>query len=147
MPILIEKAQAASSYDFEFLKGGFSSLYHKSESASVTLLATNVIEIMLFIAGIMAVIYLVYSGILYITAAGNPDAAKKGQQGILNAAIGIAVIVLSYFIAKGVSDYIQGEVGAGGTAPTTPQTETTEPNPPPTEPPDTGGTYPGNVDI
>ncbi|PIX30025.1 hypothetical protein COZ63_01930, partial [Candidatus Berkelbacteria bacterium CG_4_8_14_3_um_filter_42_13] len=46
------------------------------------------------------VIYLIYSGIIYITAAGNPDAAKKGQQGVINAIIGIVIIIAVYFIIR-----------------------------------------------
>lgn len=70
--------------------------------ATFTGVITGAIGIMLMIAGAMAVIYLIYSGILYITAAGNPDAAKKGQQGIINAVIGIVIIVLAYVILNAV---------------------------------------------
>lgn len=143
---LLEKALAATEtrkpFDFGFINRGFDSLLGKSESASVEILVTNVVDILLFVAGAMAVIYLVYSGILYITAAGNPDAVKKGQQGIINAAIGIAVIVLAFFIARGVANYVQTSVGTGGSAPattttpTTPTTTTTPttPSAPPVDP-------------
>ncbi len=60
------------------------------------------------IAGAIAVLYLIYSGILYLTAAGNPDAAKKGQQGVVNAIIGIIIIALSYVIIKAVSGTVGG---------------------------------------
>ncbi len=66
-------------------------------------LAEKVVNVILLIAGIAAVIYLIYSGILYITAAGNPDSAKKGQQGIINAVIGIIVILLAYVIINAVT--------------------------------------------
>jgi len=61
-------------------------------------LVTTVVTWITYIAGAAAFIYLVYSGILYISAAGNPDQAKKGQQGIINAVIGIIVVVLAYTI-------------------------------------------------
>jgi len=60
--------------------------------------AGNVVSVLTMVAGAAAVIYLIYSGILYLTAAGNPDAAKKGQQGIINAIIGIIVIVAARII-------------------------------------------------
>ena len=50
------------------------------------------------IAGILAFFYLVWAGFQYVTSAGNADAAKKGQQGIINALIGIVVIVMAYAI-------------------------------------------------
>ena len=61
---------------------------------------TNVINILLLVAGAIAIVYLIYSGILYLTAAGNPDAAKKGQQGLINAIIGIIIITLVFFILR-----------------------------------------------
>ena len=63
-----------------------------------------------YIAGAAAFIYLVYSGILYISAAGNPDQAKKGQQGIVNAVIGIIVVVLALTIISVVKNAATGNV-------------------------------------
>ena len=59
--------------------------------------------IIALVAGILAFIYLVYSGILYLSAAGNPDSAKKGQQGIINAVIGIIIIVAAWAIINAVN--------------------------------------------
>jgi len=67
--------------------------------------ADKIINVVSLVAGILAVLYLIYAGIIYITAGGNPDQAKKGQQGIINAVIGIVIIVLAYFIATTISSY------------------------------------------
>lgn len=67
-------------------------------------IVTLAIEYLIWIAGILTFFYLVYSGILYVTSAGNADQAKKGQQGLINAVIGIIVIVLAYVILKAVAD-------------------------------------------
>ncbi len=91
---LVDKVKA---YEFGFIN-------LKTDDLSVEDLATRIIDILLLAAGIAAVIYLIYSGILYITAAGNPDAAKKGQQGIINAIIGIVIIVLAWVIAHAVAN-------------------------------------------
>lgn len=53
-----------------------------------------------YAVGVLAVGYLVYSGILYISAAGNPDNAKKGLQGIINAVIGIIIATLAFTIIR-----------------------------------------------
>jgi hypothetical protein len=100
--MIIEKVQAA---DFNFLQTAFNSASSKSGKADLPALVTSIVNIMLFVAGALAIIYLIYSGILYITSAGNPDAAKKGQQGVLNAVIGIVIIVLAFFIARAVVSY------------------------------------------
>ncbi len=104
--MFIEKIEAAPAFDFKNLIQMKDTTVN--DPNSLTNMVTSVIDILLFVAGALAVIYLIYSGILYITAAGNPDAAKKGQQGILNAVIGIVIIVLAYFIASSVAAYVKG---------------------------------------
>lgn len=69
-----------------------------STNATIGGLIGSIVKIITLIAAGLAVIYLIYSGIIYITAAGNPEAAKKGQQGVINAVIGIIIIVAAYFI-------------------------------------------------
>jgi len=90
---LIEKAQAAADWE---------GLFKNQTTGQVNLtwqaMANTVLNWVFMIAGLLAVAYLVYSGIIYITAAGNPDNAKKGQQGVINAIIGIIIVGLAYFI-------------------------------------------------
>ena len=86
----------------------------ESSTGDVNTLVTSVINLIVLIAGALAVIYLIYSGILYITAAGNPDQAKKGQQGVINAIIGIVIIVATYFIIRVAVDL--GGQAIGGTS-------------------------------
>ncbi len=71
--------------------------------ANVSNLFNKTTGLVALVAGILAFIYLVYSGILYLSAAGNPDSAKKGQQGIINAIIGIIIIVAAWAIINAVS--------------------------------------------
>ena len=63
---------------------------------------TTLVDLVLKWAGIAAVliafIFLLISGFLYLTAGGNAEQAKKGLQGILNAAIGLIIIALSWVI-------------------------------------------------
>ena len=99
---LIVKAYAAdTSFDFTNLITPLS-----DSDANVSTLANKVLGWIFLVAGILAVIYLVYAGIVYITAGGNADAAKKGQQGIINAIIGIVIIVLAYVIVVAVGDVL-----------------------------------------
>lgn len=57
-----------------------------------------IVTFLSYIVGGLAFIYLVYAGILYITANGNPEQAKKGQTGIINAIIGIIIVILALVI-------------------------------------------------
>lgn len=101
---LIPKAHAAvaSGEGFQWLK------ISAADTTDLPGLFATVIDWVLMIAAGLAVIYLIYSGILYITAAGNPDSAKKGQQGIINAIIGIVIIVLAYTIITVVMNFAGG---------------------------------------
>ena len=65
-------------------------------------LVSTAINWISIVAGILAFFYLVWSGFQYVTSAGNADAAKKGQQGIINAIIGIVVIVMAYAIVTAI---------------------------------------------
>lgn len=56
------------------------------------------ISITLWIAAVLAVIYLIYGGILYITAGGDAEKATKGRTALINAIIGIIIILLCLVI-------------------------------------------------
>lgn len=66
----------------------------------------NVTTIIFIFAGIVAFIYLLYSGFVYLTAGGNPETAKKGQQGLLNAILGLVIIFLAYGIVRFVVSFL-----------------------------------------
>ena len=52
------------------------------------------------VAAIVAFIYLILSGLKYITAGGDAAKATEARTGIINAIIGIAVISLAFFIMR-----------------------------------------------
>jgi len=56
----------------------------------------NLIFWFLIICGIIAVLSLIYGGILYITSAGEAEKAERGKKTITGAIIGIIIIMLSY---------------------------------------------------
>lgn len=67
----------------------------------------DVLNWFLILAGAIAVIYLVYGGILYITAGGDAEKATKGRTAIINAVIGIVIIVLALIIVTWVMNLIK----------------------------------------
>lgn len=95
---LIEKAYAIGGDASTATTSNWTWLKPTDKSGSVTSLITSIITLITTVAAALAVIYLIYSGIIYITAAGNPDNAKKGQQGVINAVIGIIIIIAAYYI-------------------------------------------------
>ena len=66
----------------------------------------TVIEWALYLAGMAAVLFIIYGGFLYITAAGNDGQAKEGRKTLVNALIGLVLVVLSYLIVQVVYRFL-----------------------------------------
>lgn len=71
--------------------------------ANITVFITRVINILLGIAGLVAVVFLIIGGFRYITAGGNEESAESGKKTIVNAIIGIVVVILSFVIVRVIS--------------------------------------------
>jgi len=69
----------------------------------------TVLTWILVLAGAIAVIYLIYGGLLYITAGGDAEKATKGRTALINAIIGIIIIALAIVIVQWVTGIIQGQ--------------------------------------
>lgn len=65
---------------------------------AIIILINIIIRIALGFAGIVAVIFLIYSGYLYIVSIGNPDALAKAKSKLLYTIIGLLIIVCAYVI-------------------------------------------------
>jgi hypothetical protein len=76
------------------------------ESGSLLGTIDRVLTWLLGLAGALAVIYLIYGGILYITAGGDAEKATKGRTALVNAIIGIIIIALAMVIVKWVVSII-----------------------------------------
>jgi hypothetical protein len=61
-------------------------------------LITLVINYLLGITFGLAVLFIVIGGLRYIVSGGNEESAEKGKKTILNAVIGIIIVILSYII-------------------------------------------------
>lgn len=79
----------------------------------------NVIRWALGIVTLAAVVYMIYGGYLWMTAAGNESRVEKAKQVILQAAIGLVICLLAwaivYFVAKTVANTTTNSSGGNGT--------------------------------
>lgn len=55
--------------------------------------ALVIVDDLLRIAGFVAIGYIIYGGILYVTSQGSPDQTGKAQNTILNALIGLVISI------------------------------------------------------
>lgn len=69
-------------------------------TTTITNIATNIRAILLLLAGVLATLYLMWSGFQYITAAGDPAKTKTARAGIVTAVIGIIIIVATTAIIR-----------------------------------------------
>lgn len=70
----------------------------------------SVFSIAYGLAGVVAIIYLIYGGYMYITSSGNPDASEAAKATIINSIIGLIIILTSYLIIRFALD----QLGAKG---------------------------------
>ncbi len=62
------------------------------------LIGLAVIDMLLYLAGILAVGYIMYGAFLYMTSEGQPDRTGAAKSTILNAVIGLVVVLLAITI-------------------------------------------------
>jgi hypothetical protein len=73
----------------------------------IFLVALAVLDIALRLAGAVAVAYVIYGGIQYVTSQGEPDKTKDAQQTLTNALIGLAIAL----VATAFVSFIGNSVG------------------------------------
>ncbi len=84
-----------------------------NSSQSLSDLIVNVIRIMLLFAGAIAVFFVIVGGYQYIASGGNEETAEKGRKTLINAIIGIIVIVLAYAIINVIVNLVGSNSGSG----------------------------------
>lgn len=62
--------------------------------------AINIINGIIFVIGIVAVIFIIYGGIQYMTSAGDPSKTQKAKHTIMYAVIGLVIVALAYAIVN-----------------------------------------------
>lgn len=78
-------------------------------SGSIRELALRIVNFFLLFLGLVAVIMVIYGGILYITAAGKEDQVGTAKKVILYAIIGIVIIALSFALVNTILKAGTGE--------------------------------------
>ncbi len=101
----IEKARTAlyGATVIAYEKATFESLLvPKSDGGGLDIktIAISVVNYVLFFLGLIAIAFIVYGGILYVTSGGNEEKTTKARNTLLYAVIGIIVISLAFAILR-----------------------------------------------
>lgn len=67
-------------------------------------IAFAVIDIMLRLAGILAVIFIIVAGFSYITSRGEPDKTASARKRIINALVGLVITMFAAVIVNFIGD-------------------------------------------
>lgn len=63
-------------------------------------IAVDIIKIMYYAIGVVSVIVIIFSGILFITAAGNANTIVTAKKALLYAVVGLIIAILAYGITS-----------------------------------------------
>lgn len=78
-------------------------------STSLTDLIVKVLNILLTLAGVVAIIMIVVGGLEYITSGGNEEQSEKGKKALVNAVIGLVVVLLSFAVVRVISSTLTSQ--------------------------------------
>lgn len=76
----------------------------QNKNASSNDLVRNIVNILLFVVGALAVVMIIVGGLFYVTSQGDSSNITKAKNTILYAVIGLIVSVLAYAIVNWVVD-------------------------------------------
>ena len=83
----------------------------ENQSTLVTIII-NIAQFLTFIAVGLAVLFMVWGGIRYITSNGNTDTAGTAKQILINATIGLIVSIVAATVVFVISGFVGGSAGS-----------------------------------
>ncbi len=83
-------------------------------STDIRIIVANIIRIALGLLGIVVLGLILYAGYLWMTAGGNEDQIATAKKFLINAVIGLAIILSAYSIVSFVISRLLGSTTAGG---------------------------------
>jgi phage shock protein PspC (stress-responsive transcriptional regulator) len=98
IPILLAQTDAANNALEGLGVAGSTAGYE--DAPGVAELTANLINALLSLLGIAFLLLLIYAGILYMLASGDEEKVKKAKRVIVNAVIGLVLVVSAYAIAS-----------------------------------------------
>jgi hypothetical protein len=113
--VLVPDLQAGSADDMLF--GGESGNFQAATglgNTDIRVIIGNVIRVALGFLGIIAVIFILYGGWLYMTSQGDASQIDKAKKVLISAAIGLVIIMASFGLASFVINQLYDATGSTG---------------------------------
>src|SRR5437868_4885605 len=102
LSLLIPVAQAATAFGPESkipIAEAKTTAFSNIEDG-ILVIANAILGNLTLIAGILAVFFLVFAGIKYITAGGDANRTKEARAGVFSVIIGVIIITIAFFIVR-----------------------------------------------
>ena len=84
------------------------------QATDPSVIAANIIKVLLTFIGVVFMILFIYGGFLYMTSAGETDKVKKAKSLLKNAVIGVLIVMtayaITYFIASQIEQSLTSEI-------------------------------------
>lgn len=71
-------------------------------STQIQFVIVDIIRRVLTFLGLITVIMIIWGGYLWLTAGGNADQVKKAKSYLINASIGVAIVIMAFIITRAV---------------------------------------------
>ena len=77
--------------------------------AGIVIFLIGIASFLTFIAGGVAVVFMVWGGMLYITANGDTEKIDKGKSILVNASMGLVITIIAYTIVVIINNLASGD--------------------------------------
>lgn len=105
LAVLIGVATLTPSYDVsasakDEIKKGYLAVGGDQETVDTNTRVKDIVNLLLYIVGVLAVIVIVFAGIRYVTSTGDSSRVKGAKDTLTYAVIGLIVAILAYAIVN-----------------------------------------------
>jgi hypothetical protein len=83
--------------------------FSNTDQDTIVTFIIGIAQFLTFISVALAILFMVYGGIRYITA-GNADGNEAGKKILINATIGLIVAIVAYTVVSVISGLVQGDL-------------------------------------
>lgn len=105
LQVTYNKATSTCDVSFNALGNG--------KNSDILLVLLAIVDDLLILAGIVAVVYVIYAGIKYIMSQGSPDETAKAQSTLLNSLLGLALAMVAVAVVSYLGNHLAGSTGGG----------------------------------
>jgi len=96
-------------------KAGEAAKLPGGESGAMYTIVGKVVGIVVGLLGLILAVFIVYGGAMWMTSGGNEEQIKKAKGMIVNAIIGLVIVLLAYAISSFIIDKLAGAVAIATT--------------------------------